>query len=151
MSAHSYNKIWLHLIWGTHKHEKVIPASTRPQIANKLLDIAKEKEIIIRALHVHSNHVHTLIELPTNLSVEQVSKHLKGVLSHWINSEKILKQHFQWGKGYAVFSVSESVVDKVVHYIQNQDEHHRMKTFREEVQAFLAAYNIEHAEDSFLE
>ncbi|MCK4446194.1 MAG: transposase [Candidatus Marinimicrobia bacterium] len=79
MSSHSYNKVWLHLIWGTHGHRKTIPKSVQPQIAQKLFDIAKEKKFFLHSCHVHSNHVHTLIDLPTNLSIEQLSKFLKGI------------------------------------------------------------------------
>jgi len=50
-----------------------------------------------------------------------------------------------------VFSVSESNVDKVVRYIQDQDEHHRRKSFREEVKEFLVAYNIEFSDDWLLD
>ena len=151
MSTHSYNKVWLHLIWGTHGHQKIIPKPVQPQIAQKLFEIAQEKQFYLRSCHVHSNHVHTLIDLPTNLSIEQVSKLLKGISSHWINSENILNHKFHWGKGYGVFSISESIVNKVIKYIKNQDEHHRVKSFREEVKEFLVAYNIEFSNDWFLE
>ena len=151
MSTHSYNKVWIHLIWGTKKHRKIIPKSIQPQIAQKLFEIAKEKKFFIRSCHVHFNHVHSLIDLPTNLSIEQVSKFLKGISSHWINSEKLLKQKFNWGKGYGVFSVSESGIDKVIRYIQNQEEHHRRKSFREEVKDFLIAYHIEFSDDWLLD
>jgi len=151
MSSHSYNKVWLHLIWGTHGHKKIITKSTQPQIAQKFFDIAKEKQFLLCSCHVHNNHVHTLLDLPTNLSIEQASKFLKGISSHWINLEKVLNQKFQWGRGYGVFSVSESNVDKVVRYIQDQDEHHRRKSFREEVKEFLVAYNIEFSDDWLLD
>ncbi|MCK4715327.1 MAG: transposase [Candidatus Marinimicrobia bacterium] len=70
---------------------------------------------------------------------------------NYLKKEGLLNSSFSWCKGYGVFSVSESVVEKVIKYIKNQDEHHRTKTFREEVQDFLAVYNLEYTEDWFLE
>ena len=95
--------------------------------------------------------IRCLIRQLADLSIEQVTKYLKGISSHWINTEQVLKQKFKWGRGYGVFSVSESSVDKVVRYIQDQDEHHRRKSFREEVKEFLVAYNIEFSDDWLLE
>ncbi len=43
----------------------------------------------------------------------------------------------------AVFSVSQSQVEDVRTYIRNQREHHRVKSFQEELRAFLEAYGIE--------
>ena len=151
MSSHSYNKIWLHLIWGTKGHQKIISPEVRPKTSQKLFKIAQDKNIFLKSCHVHSNHVHTLIDLPTNYSIEQVAKYFKGISSNCLKKEGLLNNSFSWCKGYGVFSVSESVVKNVIQYIKNQDEHHRIKTFREEVQEFLNAYNLDYTEDWFLE
>ncbi|HCL00025.1 MAG TPA: IS200/IS605 family transposase [Candidatus Marinimicrobia bacterium] len=151
MSSHSYNKVWLHLIWGTKRHQKTISPKVQPKVSQKLFEIAQDKNIFLKSCHVHSNHVHTLIDLPTSYSIEQTAKYFKGISSNYLKKEDILNSRFSWCKGYGVFSVSESVVEKVIKYIKNQDEHHRTKTFREEVQEFLAAYNLEYTEDWFLE
>lgn len=151
MSTHSYNKIWLHLIWDTKGHQKTISPAVRPKVSRKLFEIAKNKNIFLKSCHIHSNHVHTLIDLPTNYTIEQVAKYFKGISSNYLKKEGLLNSSFSWCKGYGVFSVTESVVKKVIKYIKNQDEHHRTKTFREEVQEFLAVYNLEYTEDWFLE
>ena len=151
MSSHSYNKVWLHFIWGTKGHQKTISPGVRPKVSLKLFEIAQDKNIFLKSCHVHSNHVHTLIDFPTNYTIEQVAKFFKGISSNCLKKEGLLNSSFSWCKGYGVFSVSESVVEKVIKYIKNQDEHHRKKTFREEVQDFLAVYNLEYTEDWFLE
>ncbi len=92
--------------------------------------------------YVNADHVHTVIDLPTNMSVENCLRLFKGASSHYVNEEKLIFGRFSWGRGYAVFSVSESQADKVVKYIENQKEHHRIKTFSEEYQEFLNKYKI---------
>ena len=54
--------------------------------------------------------------------------------------------HFAWQGGYAVFSVSQSVVDKTLAYIENQQEHHKKQSFEDEYLTFLRMYNIEYDE-----
>ena len=93
--------------------------------------------------YVNSEHVHALIDLPTNYAIENAIQLIKGSSSYWINQHNLLKTKFSWGRGYGAFSVSESNLEKVVNYISNQEEHHRKKTFQEEYQKFIKAYGLE--------
>lgn len=68
---------------------------------------------------------------------------LKGQSSHWIN-ETYLHGSFAWQSGYAAFSYSLSLVPTVKQYIANQHEHHRHKTFREEVEVLFRKAGIEY-------
>src|SRR4029077_19741837 len=47
-------------------------------------------------------------------------------------------------QGYGAFSVSISQVQETVHYIEQQVEHHRTRTFQEEYLAFLKLRNTAH-------
>jgi putative transposase len=47
------------------------------------------------------------------------------------------------GLGFGAFSVSQSQVEDVRAYIRNQREHHRIKSFQEELRAFPKADEIE--------
>src|ERR1700730_854546 len=93
--------------------------------------------------YVNAEHVHTLIDLPTNYSIEETMKLLKGASSHWINQERIVAAKFYWGRGYGAFSVSQSNVNDVSKYIAHQEEHHRRKTFAEEYETFVRVYGLE--------
>ncbi len=53
---------------------------------------------------------------------------------------------FAWQKKYGAFSVSVSQLDAVMNYIQNQREHHRVRTFQEEFLDLLKKHRIEYDE-----
>jgi len=142
MSQHSFNKIWIHFIWETTGKQKVFTQDARKKISEILYDYCKEKNIFMIANYVNADHVHTLIDLPTNLSVEECIKLLKGYSSYLINKNRIVRNKFSWGKGYGSFSVSASQVENVVKYINGQHEHHRVKSFTEEYQLFIEKYGI---------
>lgn len=89
------------------------------------------------------DHIHCLFLLSPQKSIAEVIKQIKGSSSHYINSNDVINDKFSWQTGYAAFSVSESAVEKVFLYIQNQKEHHRKKTFQEEYENFLKLYKIE--------
>ncbi|HEY1038936.1 MAG TPA: transposase [Bacteroidia bacterium] len=69
---------------------------------------------------------------------------MKGESAFWINKEKITHSKFEWAAEYYAASVSESIIPKVVAYIENQEAHHTKKTYAEECEEFLSKYNINH-------
>ena len=123
---------------------------TKP-VASKLSaylhDYAKEKDIYMKINFVNADHVHALIDLPTNLSIEEVMQLFKGASSHWINEQNLVAGKFGWGRGYGVFSISESGVAEVANYIANQTEHHRKRDFVEELKLFVERYGLEWRKD----
>lgn len=66
---------------------------------------------------------------------------LKGESSHWINDQKLTRIQFSWQGGFGGFSVSESNLEKVRRYIFNQEEHHRKRSFAEEVEEMFRKHN----------
>ena len=101
-----------------------------------------EKGIYMTINYFNPEHTHALIDLPTNLSIEELIKLLKGSSSHWINEQKLVKGRFAWGRGYGAFSVSHSDVDRVANYIARQEEHHRKRSFAQEYELFVNRYGL---------
>jgi len=108
---------------------------------------AKQKGIYMKISFVNPDHVHALIDLPTNLCIEDMMQLFKGSSSHWINEQNLVAGKFGWGRGYGVFSVSESGVSEVCAYIAKQEEHHRKRDFAEELKLFVERYGLEWRKD----
>jgi putative transposase len=96
----------------------------------------------MRVNYVNADHIHALIDLPTALSIEKVMQLFKGSSSHWINSNDLVTGKFAWGRGYGAFSVPESNVDQVARYIVQQEEHHRVRTFADELKEFIERHGL---------
>jgi putative transposase len=143
MSKHSYSRCWLHLIWATLNREPMLPKSLAVKGSGWLSEYSLEKGIYMKINCFNADHVHTLIDLPTNKTIEEVAQLFKGSMSHRINEEKALRGRFAWGRGYGAFSVSHSDVSRVAKYIADQEEHHKKKTFSEEYQLFVTKYGME--------
>ena len=92
--------------------------------------------------YVNADQVHALVDLSTNLSIEELMQLLKGSSSHWVNINNTLQGKFAWGRGYGAFSVSESNVAQVAAYIAGQEEHHRVRTFAEELREFIERHGL---------
>jgi putative transposase len=147
MSLHSYSKVWVHLVWATLEREPMLPKSAAAKASAWLTEYSKEKKIYLKINCFNPDHVHALIDLPTNLCIEEVVQLFKGGSSHWINEQKMVPGRFSWGRGYGAFSVSESAVAEVAAYIAAREEHHRKRSFMDELKLFVERYGLEWHDD----
>ena len=90
------------------------------------------------------DHVHVLLSLPATLSVSKSMQLLKGNSSKWLRETflELRPQGFAWQEGFGAFSISVSGLEHTTHYIQTQEEHHRKKSFREELEGFLEKHGF---------
>jgi putative transposase len=143
MALHSYSRCWLHLVWATLERKPLLTKTATAKLSEFLTSYAKEKGIYMRINYVNSDHVHALIDLPVNRPIEEALQLLKGGSSHWINEQNLVPGKFGWQRGYGAFSVSHSHVEEVGKYIANQEEHHRKRTFSEELELFVNKYGLQ--------
>jgi putative transposase len=150
---HSFTKIYIHLVWSTKTREPLLVKDVRSLVEKHILDYSEAKEINILSIKTQIDHVHVLISLGSDQKVDDLVKLMKGESSHWINSENLIRSKFSWQRGYGAFSVSSSHVEVVKKYILNQDEHHRTKTYGEELRTILQkyGYSLSETDESVLE
>ena len=92
------------------------------------------------------DHVHSLFGLSRTSSLASVVKEIKRTSSGWVKELSPQLSKFYWQGGYGAFSVSQSKLEEVIRYIEDQEEHHRQVTFQDEYRAVLKAYGIEYDE-----
>jgi len=131
------------LIWSTLNREELLDKKAATLVSRNLQHYAENKDLYMKINYVNADHVHTLIDLPTSLSIEELTQLLKGNSSHWINSNNLISGKFAWGRGYGAFSVSESKVRSVSAYIAEQADHHRVRTFAEELRTLVKRHGLQ--------
>ena len=77
-----------------------------------------------------------------SISASDFAQRFKANTSRFINSKDWVIGKFEWQSGFGAFSVSQSGLPQVRHYIANQDEHHRSKSFRLEYEDLLSKYQV---------
>jgi putative transposase len=130
-------KIWIHFVWATKDREPLLTNEIRQSVFQHIRENAKGKEIFLDFIGGYVDHVHCLISLGTNQTVEKIMQLIKGESSYWINKNKLCRGRFEWQDEYFAVSVSETLVESVRKYIANQEEHHRAKSFDEEFKGFM--------------
>lgn len=140
--SHSLYKIWIHIVFGTKNRMPLISSSIEKPLYKYIGKQLEKFECKIRAINGMPDHIHILTSMNPKHSITDVIKQIKGGSSHWINKQDLIVQKFAWQTGYGAFSVSESQIDKVKAYIQNQKKHHQKTSFNEEYQQFLNVHKI---------
>jgi len=147
--ANTYHQIYLQTVFAVKYRQAMIKKEWRKKlfgVIGNLINEATCKTLIVNGV---DDHVHCLIGLRPAVSVSDLMKSVKAKSSKFVNDNTLTPHRFEWQVGYGVFSYSQSHVDTVYKYIQNQEEHHRKRTFKEEYLDFLKEYKIEY-DDEFI-
>lgn len=144
--SQSLSKLYVHLIFHIKDLGVQIKNEDKSDLFAYIGSIIKDNESIPILINGTSDHVHVLCVMSKNIALARLTEEIKRHSSRWIKSKGSHYKQFGWQGGYAGFSVSQSLHDKTKAYIQNQEEHHKKMTFKEELIAFLKEYGIEYDE-----
>ncbi len=135
--------VWIHAIWSTKNRQPLITSEIESGLFKFISDEFYNLNCPLKSINGMPDHIHCLFLLSPNQSISSLIKQIKGSSSHWINKNNLISEKFSWQTGYASYSVSESIRNKVHQYISNQKEHHRIKSFKEEYEEFLLLHGLE--------
>jgi putative transposase len=144
--ANTYTSMNIHFVFSTKNRENLINNKIRTRLFAYLGGIAREIKALPLAIGGTGNHVHLLISMSPVISASKCIQTIKANSSKWIHEEFPKNKGFAWQAGYSGFSVSPRQIQNVRNYIENQEEHHRIKTFEEEYLHFLKESGIEYDE-----
>jgi REP element-mobilizing transposase RayT len=90
------------------------------------------------------DHVHILCFLGRQTTIAGLVGELKRSSSKWAKTKRCagVPQKFAWQEGYAAYSVDQLGIEVVRMYVENQEDHHRRESFREELRKALREHDI---------
>lgn len=133
----SYVRIWVHAVWGTKNRQPILSKEKRGELYKHIRENAKQKEIYIDRIGGYTDHVHCLIALNAEMSIAKTIQLIKGEASFWANKHQLFGSKLEWADEYYAASVSEADIERVRHYIVNQESHHGKTSYVEECTNFL--------------
>lgn len=144
--SQSLSKVYLHLIF----HVKTTSVRMNEQdwayihaYIGKVLNDLGCRSICVGGT---DDHIHTLFILSREVPMSKVVEDVKRHSSRWIKKLSPAYEKFEWQGGYAIFSVSQSIVEPTAKYIMNQKEHHKDITFADEYRRYLNLYDVQYDE-----
>jgi REP element-mobilizing transposase RayT len=142
----TYTQIHIQFVFAVKFRDKTISKKWKDDLYKYITGIVQNQSHKLLAINGMSDHVHMLVGLPPSQSISELMQYVKKDSSRWINDNELVKGKFEWQEGYGAFSYGASQIDEVIKYIDNQEEHHRKKTFREEYIDFLTKFKVEYDE-----
>lgn len=143
MKPGTFTQMYVQLVFAVKNRDAVLTKDIQKRVFEYMSGIItnlKHKSIIINGT---SNHVHILLGLNPSISVSDTVHDIKRSSSLFINNEKLCPGRFSWQEGYGGFTYSRSQITDVYNYIENQESHHKKRTFHEEYIDFLTKNEIE--------
>jgi putative transposase len=139
----SHTDLNYHLIFSTKERRPQIPAELMPKVSEYIGGIIRNLGGSMAAANGAQDHLHIAATLSQKLAIMDVLQEIKRSSSAWVHNT-VGDRAFGWQDGYAAFSVSHSLMPRVIAYIQRQAQHHRKQSFQEELIEFLKLHEIEY-------
>lgn len=144
--ANTYTSLHYHFTFSTKNRQPWIVSEIEERVWAYLGGILKKNNLKPIRIGGIDDHVHLLLGAPPTIAPAKIAQLIKGGSSAWIHEEFPDLAAFAWQDGYGAFTVSKSAVPDVSAYIENQREHHRVRTYQEEYRALLDRHGIEYDE-----
>jgi putative transposase len=140
--SQSLVKNLIHLVYSTKQRQRWIGQAHRDGLFAYQAGIYREWDSPALLIGGVEDHVHSLFALSKNHPLKKIVEEVKKGSSKWMKSDGPKNPDFHWQAGYGAFSVSQSNLEEVRRYIENQEEHHRRMTFHDELRALLVRHGI---------
>ena len=144
--ADTFSQIYIHLVFSVKERQNVIHKTWREELFKYVSGILKGKDQKVFAIGGMPDHIHILNSLRPNCMISELVNSVKTNSSKWINSRGFVKGKFNWQEGYGAFSYGQSQLDHVIQYINNQEQHHQKRSFKEEYIELLQRFNVKFEE-----
>jgi putative transposase len=144
--ANTYTQIHVQFIFAVKYRIGVVQSSWKNELYKYITGITQKNKHRLLVINGMPDHIHILIGMRPTQSISDLMQDIKGGSSKWINEKKLVKGHFEWQEGYGAFSYGKSQIKDVISYIENQEQHHSKKTFKEEYIEFLEKFEVEYDE-----
>ncbi len=149
--AGTFSQIYIQAVFAVKGRENVLEKQWRDEVFKYMSGIIKaksQKPIIVNGV---GDHVHLFIGLKPVMALSDLIWDVKNNTSNFINEKKLVLGKFSWQEGYGAFSYSHSQINDVYQHIQNQEEHHKKRSFKEEYLTLLQDFDVPHDERHLFE
>lgn len=145
----TFSQIYIQVVFAVKGRESFINSEWEEELFRYITGVISNKSQKLLAINGMPDHLHILIGMRPSCCLSDLVREIKKSSTNFINDKAFLRHKFSWQEGYGAFSYSHSALSNVINYINNQKEHHRKISFRDEYKSFLRKFQVDH-NDEFL-
>ncbi len=147
--ANTYSQIYIQIVFAVQGRQSLIQADHKEEIQKYIAGIIRKQNQKLIAINSMPDHFHALIGMKPSIALSDLVRDVKSDSSVFINGKKWVRGKFNWQEGFGAFSYGRSQLDSVVKYIENQEEHHSRRTFKDEYLSLLKRFKVDY-DDRYL-
>ncbi len=147
----TFSQIYIQVVFAVKGRESLIQTTWEEELYKYITGIIRNKGQKPIAINGMPDHIHILVGLKPSCCLSDLVREIKKSSNDFIKEKGFIKYKFNWQEGYGAFSYSHSALDNVIAYIENQKQHHRTKTFKQEYLEFLEKFKIEYKNEYLFE
>ena len=141
--ANTFSQIYIQIVFAVQNRNALIQPAWEEELNKYITGVVQNKGQKMLVINGTNNHIHFFIGMKPTCCLSDLVREIKKASSSFIKEKQFSRFKFQWQEGFGAFSYSHSQLTDVIRYIENQKEHHKKRTFKEEYLAFLKAFEIE--------
>lgn len=147
----TYSQIYIQIVFAVKNRQALIASSWEEELYKYITGIIQNKGQKMLVINGMPDHIHILIGMKPSCCLSDLVREVKKSSNSFIKEKEFSKYKFEWQEGFGAFSYSHSSLDNVIGYINNQKEHHKKRSFKEEYIDFLEKFNIEFKDEYLFE
>jgi REP element-mobilizing transposase RayT len=141
--ANTYTQLFVHYIFAVQNRLCLISDNFKNDLYKYLNGIVVQHGHKVYIINGITDHVHMLVSMSPRQAPSDLMYHIKRSSSLWINEKKFVQGRFSWQECFGAFTLGKSQVSGKIRYIEEQHEHHKKVSFRDEYLDFLKENDIE--------
>ena len=144
--ANTYTQLYVHYVFAVKDRLCLINNKWQDSLYRYMSGIIDQQGHKLYVINGMNDHIHILISMAPKQAPSDLMYHLKRSSSLWINQSRLSVGKFSWQEGFGAFSLGKSQLPEKIKYIEEQQQHHKKASFREEYLQFLKENDIAYDE-----
>jgi len=141
--GNTYSQIYLHFVFAVQNRISLISPTWQADLYKYMSGIITNNGHKAYLINGMPDHVHALVSMSPKQAPSALMHDVKRNSTLWINDNSLVMGKFSWQEGFGAFSYGKSQIPSIANYIDQQEYHHKKRTFIEEYIEFLKLYEID--------
>lgn len=142
--------ILCHIVFGTKSRERAILQERKKELYAYIFNIIEKRKCKVIRINGVEDHVHILLDLHPTIALSDLVKSIKQSSSNFLRDKRIFPNFNGWGNGYYAASISIEASEACRRYIINQENHHLVISFSEELEKEIRSHGLEWYEEDLM-
>jgi putative transposase len=140
--ANTFSQIYIQTVFAVSNRMSLIKPDFKEDLYKYITGIIRNQGQKLISINGMTDLVHILIGFKPSMALADLVRDIKADSSTYVNKNKWVHGAFSWQEGYGAFSYGHSQLDTIIRYIQNQEKHHKRRSFKNEYLTLLRKFDI---------